>query len=79
MTPRSWTCSSLTRKVGPLVAYHLSEKHTVSLQAVARAQDMSFSKCMRKFAEVLGRLIRTGLAIQDSKDKNFIDDLGFIQ
>jgi hypothetical protein len=34
---------------------------------------------MRKIAEVLGHLIRTGLAIQDSKDKNFIDDLGFIQ
>jgi hypothetical protein len=27
---------------------------------------------------VLGHLIRLGLAIQDSKEKNFIDDLGFI-
>ena len=34
MNPRSWTCSSLTCKVGPLVAYHLSDMHKVSLQAV---------------------------------------------
>jgi hypothetical protein len=34
---------------------------------------------MRKIVEVLGHLIRTGLAIQDSKDENFIDDLGFIR
>ena len=66
MNPRSWTCSSLTRKVGPLVAYHLSEKHKVSLQAVARTLGHEFLEVHEED--------RRGLRPSDS---NWLGDSGF--
>ena len=51
------------KAIGQAVEYSKSEE--AAQNAVARLLAL----------RVLGYLIRTGLAIQDSKDKNFIDDL----
>jgi hypothetical protein len=58
------------------------ELQDVTWKAIAQAVEYSKSEEAAKNAmarllalRVLGYLIRTGLAIQDSKDKNFIDDL----
>ena len=58
------------------------ELQDVTWKAIAQAVEYSKSEEAAQNAvarllalRVLGYLIRTGLAIQDSKDKNFIDDL----
>jgi hypothetical protein len=62
------------------------ELQDVTWKAIAQAVEYSKSEEAAQNAmarllalRVLGYLIRTGLAIQDSKDKNFIDGLGFTQ
>ena len=58
------------------------ELQDIAWKAIAQAVEYSKSEQVAQNAaarllalRVLGYLIRTGLAIQDSKDKNFIDDL----